>query len=538
MPERNRDNGAFKVLVTDKIDPEGLAVLSGKPGLELVMAVGKKPAELSAVLPSVAAWLVRSETRIDEAALTQASKLKLIGRAGVGIDNIDVAGASRRGIAVINSPQANTLSACEHTWALLLALARNVPAADRALKDGGWDRSRFSGIELAGKTLGLVGLGRIGREVAKRALAFSMRVLAYDPYISQEQAKGIGVELMGLKDLLGASDFLSLHVPSSPKTKGLINSESLGWVKKGARLVNCARGDLIEESALLASLKDGRLTGAALDVFDEEPLPKDSALRSAPNLVLTPHLGASTAEAQRKAAEDLAQGVLEFYEKGLARNAINLPGFDADTLEALGPSLELADKLGRFLGQMLDAGLKGIECSFAGDFQASQRHPLSVAALKGALSIILEQTLSFVNAPILALERGIEISDSASSSAPEGFSRLMTITAVTDKGSRSVAGTIGTGGEPRIVRMDELFVDVSPRGRMIVLTNTDRPGVIGAVGTLLGERGVNIADMRVGRRSPKGEAVMVITVDEEVSEELRKELARTPGITSARRVVL
>jgi D-3-phosphoglycerate dehydrogenase len=394
------------------------------------------------------------------------------------------------------------------------------------------------GIELAGKTLGLLGLGRIGCEVAKRGLSFGMRVVAYDPYISQEQARSFAVELLDFKELLGCSDFVSLHLPSSDKTRRLINAETLCYFKLGARLINCARGDLVDEAALADALAQGRLSGAALDVFEKEPLPENSPLRSMSEVIITPHLGASTAEAQRKVAQDLAQGVIEFYEKGLARHAINLPGFDADTLEALGPALDLADKLGRFLGQMLDAGLKAVHCSFQGDFPAAQRHPLSVAALKGVLSIILEQSLSFVNAPILARERGIAISDAALPALPEGFSRLITVTAVTDKGEQSVSGTIGSNGEPRIVRLGELFVDVSPQGKMLVLTNADKPGMIGRVGTFLGRHGINIADMRVGRHAPHGEAVMVITVDEEVSPSLRAELAQTDGLRSVRWVVL
>ncbi|MFH1724756.1 MAG: phosphoglycerate dehydrogenase [Elusimicrobiota bacterium] len=529
--------GPFKVLVTDKIDPRGLNPLAEHPGIELVMAVKPATERLEELVPSAHAWLVRSETKITEPWLKKASQLRLIGRAGVGVDNIDVAGASRRGIAVINAPAANTISACEHTWGLLLALSRNIPQADRDVKEGRWERSKWMGVELAGKTLGLVGLGRIGREVAKRARAFGMRVVAYDPFISQKVAEGLGVELAAFKELLGVSDYVSLHVPSSDKTRHMIDEESLGWFKKGARLVNCARGELVKESALVEAVKSGALLGAALDVYEKEPLPESSELRELPQVILTPHLGASTKEAQLKVAEELSKSVLEFYEKGMARSAINLPGFDPDALEALGASLGLAEKLGRFLGQMLDAGLKGISCRFHGDFQPSERHPLAVAAVKGVLSTILEATLSYINAPILALERGIELSESAAPS-PEGFARLMTVTAVTDRGERSVSGTVGENGEPRIVRLDHLFVDVSPKGKMLVLVNKDEPGVIGAVGTLLGRHRINIADMRVGRESPQGEAVMVITIDEDLTAELQSELKTLEGIKAVRWVVL
>jgi D-3-phosphoglycerate dehydrogenase len=529
-------SGRLRVLVTDKIDPKGLEPLAKAHGIELLMAVGdaKKTSEL---VPGAHVWLVRSETKVTDEWLGKAKVLRLVGRAGVGVDNIDVDGASRRGVAVINAPAANTVSACEHTWALMLSLARKVPAADASMKAGAWDRSKFMGLELAGKTLGLVGLGRIGREVGKRAVAFGMKVLAYDPYISGKQAEAMGLELCDFKDLLGRSDFVSLHVPLTEKTRHMVDAKSLAWFKKGARLLNCARGELINDADLAAALESGRLAGAGLDVFDPEPLPADSPLRTAPNIVLTPHLGASTAEAQLKVAEELSRSVLEFHARGVVRNAINLPGFDPDLLEAMGPWLNLAETLGRFLGQTLDGGLKEVRCRFLGDFPAPQRHPLAVAVLKGTLSTILESTLSYINTPILALERGIVHSEE-SAPAPEGYARLLEVTAVTDRGERAVSGAVAEDGSPRLARLDHLMVDVTPRGKMLVLSNADEPGMIGQVGTLLGRHRLNIADMRVGRRAPHGEAVMVITVDEDLTPELQSELKALKGIRAVRWVVL
>ncbi|MDE2293013.1 MAG: phosphoglycerate dehydrogenase, partial [Elusimicrobia bacterium] len=375
----------LRVLVTDKIDPKGLEPLQRDARVELLMAVGDA-ARMAELVPTADVWLVRSETKVTADWLEKAKALRLVGRAGVGVDNIDVDGASRRGIAVINAPAANTLSACEHTWALILAMARRVPQADASVRAGEWKRSQFMGVEVAGKTLGLVGLGRIGREVAKRAQAFAMKVVAYDPFISERQAEALGIELADYKAVLERADFVSLHVPLTEKTRRMIDAKSLAWMKPTARLVNCARGELIDAAALAEALKAGRLAGAAVDVFDPEPLAADSPLRGAPNVVLTPHLGASTTEAQLKVASELAESVLEFRDRGVARNAINLPGFDPDLLEALGPWLDLAETLGRFLGQTLDGGLKGVRCRFVGDFPAPQRHPLAVAALKGALS--------------------------------------------------------------------------------------------------------------------------------------------------------
>jgi D-3-phosphoglycerate dehydrogenase len=532
-----RGSGKFKVLVTDKINPDGLKTLSEHPGVELVMAVNPEKAALESLLPTIDAWLVRSETKVTADFIKQAGQLRLIGRAGVGVDNIDVEDASRHGIAVINAPEANTISACEHTFGLILALSRNIAAADRTLKAGGWDRSKFMGVELEGKTLGLVGLGRIGREVAKRAKAFGMQVVAYDPFMSKQAVENLGAQLLDFKEVLATSDYVSLHVPVSEKTRDMINAQTLGWFKKGARLVNCARGELIDCDALLAAIEAGHIAGAALDVFKEEPLSESDPLRKSEKIVLTPHLGASTAEAQLKVAEDLSTGVLEFIDKGMARNSINLPGFDPKTLETLGPWLDLADTMGRFLGQILSHGVKSIDAKFHGEIASEQKHPLSLSALKGLLSTILEKNVTFINAPLIAQDRGIETSES-SAVAVAGIGRLMTLTAQTDGGELSISGTVGERGVLQIVRFNGLSVDVNPKGRMLVLTNQDEPGIIGMVGTLLGKMGVNIADMRVGRKGARDEAVMIITVDEDPRSETLDALKKIEGIKSVRRVVL
>ncbi len=527
----------LKVLVTDPIDAEGLKALREHPAIELRFELHPAPERLSKALRGVGAWLVRSETKVTAAAIGKAVDLRLIGRAGVGVDNIDIEAATRRGIAVVNSPSANTLAACEHAMGLMLALSRNIPQADADVKAGRWQRGRWIGSELSGKTLGLVGLGRIGREVARRALAFGMRVVATDPFVSSEAARELGVELLDLKGLLGQSDFLSLHAPLTDATRRLVNAETLSWMKRGSRLVNCARGELIAEADLAEALRSGRIAGAALDVFDKEPLPLESPLRL-PNVILTPHLGASTQEAQSRVAEELARSVIAFHERGIAVNALNLPGFDSETLKSLGELLGLGETLGRFLGQMLDSGLREFSASFQGEFEPSQRRPLAVAALKGLLSTMLAQGVTYVSAPALASERGIVTSDSVGPMPREGYKHLITLTAVTDKGPLSVSGALMAPGEPRIVRLGSLSVEVKPQGKMIVLTNRDTPGMIGKVGLLLGQSGVNIADMRVGRHAPKGEAVMVLTVDEEVKASVRRQLERIEGITGVRWVKL
>lgn len=528
----------LKVLVTDAIDPEGLKPLEKHPAIDLRYEVGPTPEKLEKALKGVGAWLVRSETKVTKDWIAKAEALRIIGRAGVGVDNIDIAAATRRGIAVVNAPAANTIAACEQAFALLLATARGLSAADADVKAGNWKRSKFMGVELQGKTLGVVGLGRIGREVAKRALTFGMRVLAFDPFVSKEQAAELGVSLGDLKAVLSGADFITLHAPGGDKTKKLLNAESLGWMKKGVRLVNCARGELIDEAALAEALKSGQVAAAGLDVFEKEPLPAESPLRGAPNVILTPHLGASTQEAQSKVATELAQSVIAFHEKGLAVNALNLPGFDSDTLKTIGDWLELSERLGRFLGQVIDAGVREIGCSFQGEFKASHKRPLSVAALKGLLSTMLSSGATYISAPALAADRGIKTTESSDPMGREGFKHLLTVSAKTDKGSFSVSGTLLAPGEPRLVRFGELAVEVKPEGKLVVLTNRDTPGVIGQVGTLLGKAGINIADMRVGRRSAHGEAVMFLSVDEEVGADVRKKLEKIGGITNVHWIIL
>jgi D-3-phosphoglycerate dehydrogenase len=520
----------LKVLVTDKIDPAGLKPLESAPGIELRYEIAPKPDVLQKALIGVGAWLVRSETKVTAEWIGKAPDLRLIGRAGVGVDNIDLVAATRRGIAVVNAPAANTLAAAEHSMALMLSLTRHIAAADASVKAGKWERGKFMGVELYGKTLGVVGLGRIGREVAKRAQSFGMRLVGFDPFVTDAQARELGIEPMTLAALLAASDFATLHVPAGEKTNGMISAASLAAAKKGLRLINCARGELIDEAALAEALRSGQLAGAALDVFSVEPLPADSPLRAAPNLLLTPHLGASTAEAQSRVATELAQAVLDFHDRGMAANALNMPGFDGATLASLGEWLPLAESLGRFLAQTLEGGVSEFNCAFDGEFKTGERKPLAVAALKGFLTPMLGPSVSWISAPAVAADRGIRVGESMDPGKREGVRRMITVSAVTDKGALSASGAVLAPGEPRILKFGDLRIDVRPAGKMIVLTNSDAPGVIGRVGTLLGQSRVNIADMRVGRRNAHGEAVMVLNVDEAVSPAVRAELAALDGI--------
>jgi D-3-phosphoglycerate dehydrogenase / 2-oxoglutarate reductase len=529
--ETAAEKAQIEVLVTDPIAEEGLKLLETRPGFVVRRLVKPSPERLREALATASAWLVRSETKVTEEALKQAPRLKLVGRAGVGVDNIDLEAASRRGVLVMNVPGGNTLAATEHAWAMLLALSRNVAQADAEMKAGKWERGRWMGSELAGKTLGIIGLGRIGREVGRRAVAFGMRVIGFDPFLSQDQARGLGVEPVELDELLRRSDYLTLHASLTEKTRHLIGREALSKMKPEARLVNCARGELIDEDALLAALRDKRLRGAALDVFSKEPLPADSPLRKEPRLILTPHLGASTEEAQLKVATELADNVAAYFERGRLRNAVNLPGFEPEVLDQIGGELELAERLGRFCAQLLTSGLRLVRVHLSGEFAAAHRRPLAVAALKGVLSSILDESgLTWVNAPLVAEERGIRLVESSEDSPPAGFERLLAVEVVTESETQRVAGSLLASGEPRLVRFGTLTLDVVLAGKMLVLRNSDTPGMIGRVGTLLGDAKVNIADMRVGRQSPSGDAAMVITVDDAVPGGVLDGLSKLQGI--------
>jgi D-3-phosphoglycerate dehydrogenase len=531
MTKTAQQTGQIEVLVTDPIADEGLKLLEKRPGFLVRRLMKPAPEALREALATASAWLVRSETKVTEDGLKLAPKLKLVGRAGVGVDNIDLEAASRRGVLVMNVPGGNTLAATEHAWAMLLALSRNVAQADAEMKAGKWERSRFIGSELAGKTLGVVGLGRIGREVARRAVAFGMQVLGFDPFLSQDQARALGVEPAEVDQLLRLADYITLHASLNDKTRHLIGREALSKMKPEARIINCARGELIDEAALLAALKEGRIRGAALDVFSKEPLPADSPLRKEPRLILTPHLGASTEEAQLKVSTELAENVAAYFEHGRLRNAVNLPGFETEILEQIGHELDLAEKLGRFCAQLLTGGIRAVRVHLSGEYLSSHRRPLAVAALKGILSAILDESgLTWVNAPIIASERGIRLLESSEETAAPGFDKMIAVEVVTESETQRAAGLVLPSGELRLVRFGNLTVDVVLSGKLLVLRNSDTPGTIGRVGTLLGDGRINIADMRVGRQSPHGDAAMVITVDDPVPQPVLDRLAELEGI--------
>ncbi len=517
-----------KVVVTDGIDAEGLEPIANRNGFNIHFV--EDAAKLSKELEDADALLVRSKTKVTAQLLEGAKKLKFVGRAGVGVDNIDLNAATRRGIVVANAPGANTISAAEHTFALLLTLSRNVSQSDASVKSGLWKREKFIGSELLGKTLGLLGFGRIGKEVAARAIAFGMKVIAYDPFVSESHIKSLEVHPMSLENVLKNSDYISLHLPATEKTKNIINAKSLSLMKPDARLINCARGDLIDENALIEALEKKKIKGAALDVFKSEPL-QNEALRKLENVILTPHLGASTEEAQAKVAIEVSLAVRDYFEKGLVKNAVNLPSLDPEVLEKISPYLALSEKLGKFISQISEGGLKEVKVEFFGDFSSTMRNILKLSVLRGILSTALKEEVNWVNAEPIAMERGIRLQETAVSEA-EDFTSLITVKIKTDTGNRSVSGTILTRGTPRIARIDELPVDVIPQGNLLIYTNIDRPGVIGFIGTLLGKNQINIAAFQVGRKSLGGEAVSILNVDSEISKDILKEIKQFSGITN------
>ncbi len=489
--------------------------------------------DLAATIGDYDAIIVRSGTRLTADLIERAERLKVIGRAGVGVDNVDLAAASKRGIVVANAPQSTVVSAAEHTIGLLLALSRQIPQAHATLKQGRWERARFAGLELAGKTLGLAGFGRIGQQVARRARGLEMRVLAFDPYVAPERFSGLGVaRAASLDELLAASDFLSLHLALTGETRGLIGREQLERMRDGVRLVNAARGELVDEAALVEALRSGKVAGAALDVFSEEPY--SGPLLGLPNVVVTPHLAASTQEAQDRAGVIVAEQVAAALEGGVVTNAVNIPAVAAEDQEQLGPFLPLAAKLGALALELAEGSPERLDFLYLGELAVRDTRLLTVAALNGAFEGRVEEPVNYVNAPIVARERGIEVREERRR-ASRDFTSLVVVTAVVAGHEHKVAGTtIGRDHEPRLVRALGYEVEIGLAPLMLFVVNDDRPGMIGRLGTLLGEAAVNIANMAVSRNRPQARALMILSVDSPIPPELLARLRAEPGFLEAR----
>jgi D-3-phosphoglycerate dehydrogenase len=521
-----------RILVTEELSDKGLEAMAAA-GHEVDVRTGLSPDELLEVVPGAAALVIRSATKVTAEVLAAGTDLVVVGRAGVGLDNVDIAAATARGVMVVNAPESNILSAAEHAMALLLAMARNVPQAHAALVAGRWERSKWEGTELHGKTLGVLGLGRIGALVAQRAHAFGMRLLAHDPYVSPERARVMGVELVDLDRLVAESDFLTIHLPKTPETAGLIGKELLGKAKPGIRIVNAARGGVLDEAALAEAISSGRVGGAALDVFASEPC-TDSPLFALPQVVVTPHLGASTAEAQDKAGEQIAEQVLLALAGDFVPYAVNLAARGAS--EAVRPYLGLAEHLGRCLAALCDGLPPGVEVTYAGALAGEDTEILTLSVLKGIFAAGTEEPVSYVNAPRLAEERGLEVTSSATSTS-RGYVSLVTLRCAGHSISGTLAGS-GTGATERIVMIDDHLVEVPVEPNMLVVRNDDRPGMVGVVGTALGEAGLSILSMAVGQTSggPRT-ALMVLTTDRPVPPDVIEHLSRADGILSVHRML-
>ena len=504
----------MKVLVADAMSQRCAEILRER-GLAVDERPGLSAKELAAIIAGYDGMAVRSSTKVTAAVLDAARQLKVVGRAGIGVDNIDVPAATARGIVVMNTPFGNSITTAEHTIALMLALARQLPEADRSTHAGKWEKNRFMGVEVANKTLGLIGCGNIGSVVADRAQGLKMRVLAYDPFLSADRAKELGVERVSLDDLLLRSDFISLHTPLTEQTRNILDADALAKAKRGVRIVNCARGGLIVEDDLLAALQSGHVAGAALDVFAVEPA-KDSPLFAMPNVIATPHLGASTTEAQENVAIQIAEQMADFLLLGAVTNALNMASVSAEDAPKLRPYMKLAEQLGGFAGQITDSGLQRVRIEFQGHVASLNTRPLAAVVLEGLLAPLMS-SVNMVNAPVVARERGIEIIESMNERAGD-YTSLIRLTVEAEGRTRTVAGTLFANQKPRVVEIDGIAVEAELASHMLFLVNEDKPGFIGSLGTLLGNARVNIATFHLGRDKAGGVAIALLSVDEGVPE--------------------
>ena len=526
-----------KVFIADSISQRGIDELTRDGALEAKVQIGLSETDLAAAIPDFAALIVRSQTKVTAKILNAAKKLRVVGRAGVGVDNVDVETATRRGVVVLNAPGANTISTAEHTFSLLLSLARNIARADATLKDGTWDRKNLEGVELYNKTLGIIGMGRIGSELSRRAIAFGMRVVAFDPYLSASRARSLQVELVeDLDELLPVADFISLHTPLTAETRHILNGERLAKTKRSVRVINCARGGLIDEAALADAISNGHVAGAALDVFETEPLPIDSPLRKISKLVLTPHLGASTAEAQESVGIEIAQSIRAVLLEGTIRNAVNMPTLDAKTLALIGPHLRFGEKLGRFLSQLAPRRVDFLNINYSGKVNEVDTTAITRAVLKGFLQSAGGNEVNEVNAPAFAESLGLKITETRLS-APGDYSDMLELSASAEGKDISVGGAF-FGITPRIVSINARPVEARPHGVVLVLENTDRPGMVGRIGTLLGQHGVNIATMSLSRNQAGGTALTVLNLDSAPDEKLLNEIRSSEDIRSAQVIEL
>ncbi|HSV44085.1 MAG TPA: phosphoglycerate dehydrogenase [Candidatus Bathyarchaeia archaeon] len=519
----------MKILISDKLEKEGVQILQAVKEFQVDCKPDLPPEQLKEIIKDYDALIIRSGTQVTADIIAAADRLKFIGRAGVGLDNVDLQAATKKGIVAMNTPAGNTTSTAEQTMSLILSLSRNTPQAYMSMRSGKWDRSKFKGVELYGKTLGVIGLGRIGSTVAAMAKGFGMRAVGFDPYLSMDVAKQRGIEILELTELLRQSDYITVHVPKTAETTSLIGEKEFALMKPTARVINCARGGVINEMDLAKALKEKRIAGAALDVYEQEPPDPKHPLFECDNCVTTPHLGASTSEAQINVAIEIAETVRNaLLGKGIV-NAANFPSVSAEAFAELGPYIDLGKRMGLFAGQLINGRVSGIKISYKGEFTKFKTEPVTMSLAFGLLSPILGETINAVNALAVAKERGISV-ETVESQKEEEFVNLVRLDITMDQGVFSVWGTLASNKKPRIVKVNEVYVEAVPDGHILFINNNDKPGVVGAVGTILAEANVNIAGITFGREVPGGKAVSVVNIDSEVPEKVIEKIRKAKDV--------
>src|SRR3989338_3461196 len=525
-----------KVLIADKLSEDGIQLLKADDGLSVDVKTGLSSSDLAALIEPYEGLIVRSATKVTAEVIAKADHLRVIGRAGVGLDNVDAGAATKRGIVVMNVPAGNTISTAEHTMSLLMALARRIPQAYVSLRGGQWERTKFVGTELFGKTLGIVGLGKIGTEVAKRAQAFGMHVLAYDPFLSTERAQQLEIQLTELAKVYAESDFITVHTPLTDETRHMIGAKEIAKMKKGVRLINCARGGIIDEDALYQAIVDGTVAGAAVDVFEEEP-PKNHKLLTLDQVICTPHLGASTEEAQLNVAIEVAKQVADALLGRGIRNAVNMPSVDGQTLKVLQPYITLGERLGSLASQLSGGKIAEVRVTYVGEMTAHDTSAVTLAVLKGILADVVGENVNYVNASLIAAERGVKVVEAKASQMDE-FANLLSLNIRCDGATLVLNGTLSPRREPRIVKIDRSFVEASPEGYMLIIRNQDKPGLIVNLGTLLAKAQINIAVMSNGRDKPGGEAVTVVNIDNPVPPAVLEQVKKLQHVLDAKLIKL
>jgi D-3-phosphoglycerate dehydrogenase len=519
---------SYRVLVTDSLSEKGLEVFRQADGIQLDVKTSLSPEALKDIIKDYDAIAMRSGTKVTADIIEASQRLKVIGRAGIGVDNVDIEAATKKGIVVMNTPEGNSITTSEHTISMMLSLARHIPQASASVKSGKWERKKFIGTEVYNKTLGIIGIGRIGKIVADRAQGLHMNVIAYDPFIRPEVITKLGVEMVSMDELLAKSDFITIHTPRTKETIDLLDARAFEKMKQGVYIINCARGGMVNEKGLHDAIQSGKVAGAALDVFEHEP-PTDSLLPGLDRVICTPHLGASTEEAQVNVAVAIADQIVDYLTRGTVRNAVNVPSVSGEILLHLQPYLSLVEKLGSFTGQIIQGGVKEVCLEYSGDVTQYGTEPITVAVLKGLLSPVLSEDINYVNAPVIARERGIRVTE-AVTEKHQDYPNLISIVATSDQEELSVSGALLGKNNPRLLRINNLLVEAVPQGDILVIYNEDKPGVIGNIGTTLGENNINIAMLQFGRDRVGGMTVCLLHLDDPVSKKVLKEIKGLPYI--------